>query len=241
MSTSFEESFRDLLKSVLIEVLKEVLPPAIQRQQQPTPERGVNSQMLMRPSEAAKALAISTKTLFNLTKEGRISCVRIGRTVRYDPAVLKEWITHGAHGVASTFQEGDIQRQLMDTPKHEPAEKPKPNPRRVKAKPSENTPSKSKDLAQTAHRNATTKSPNVGVNQTRDVRGFIASRIGANRDELPVLTHGKIREIMGLDIPAVHGWIYHNRDIPEEAIARLEKFFVSNRVTPGAPNQFPNP
>jgi excisionase family DNA binding protein len=48
--------------------------------------------LLLTASEAAKALAVSPRTLWSLTKSGVIPCVRIGRAVRYDPADLRSWI-----------------------------------------------------------------------------------------------------------------------------------------------------
>ncbi len=39
---------------------------------------------LLTASDAAKALAISTNKLAELTKAGEIPCVRLGRAVRYD-------------------------------------------------------------------------------------------------------------------------------------------------------------
>jgi excisionase family DNA binding protein len=53
-----------------------------------------NSKVLLLTAEqAAKALTISPRTLWGLTKTGQIPCVRInGWTLRYDPDDLKEWI-----------------------------------------------------------------------------------------------------------------------------------------------------
>jgi len=48
--------------------------------------------MLLMGREAAKILSISERTLFTLTKAGEIPAVRIGRSVRYDPADLRIWI-----------------------------------------------------------------------------------------------------------------------------------------------------
>jgi excisionase family DNA binding protein len=49
--------------------------------------------LLLTPPEAARALAISQRTLWGLTKAGEIRCVRInGWTVRYYPQDLKAWI-----------------------------------------------------------------------------------------------------------------------------------------------------
>ena len=48
--------------------------------------------LLLRAEQAAKALAISPRLLWTLTNDGTIPCVRIGRTVRYDPNDLTAWI-----------------------------------------------------------------------------------------------------------------------------------------------------
>ena len=55
--------------------------------QQPSP-----AQMLLRPDDAARSLAISPRLLSSMTNAGEIPCVRIGRTVRYDPRDLEAWI-----------------------------------------------------------------------------------------------------------------------------------------------------
>ena len=53
--------------------------------------------LALRPREAAKALGISPRLLWQLTKDGRIPCVRIGgtkrRTVLYPLADLQAWLT----------------------------------------------------------------------------------------------------------------------------------------------------
>ena len=48
--------------------------------------------MLLTAREAAKAIAISERFLYTLTQRGEIRAVRMGRTVRYDPADLRRWI-----------------------------------------------------------------------------------------------------------------------------------------------------
>jgi excisionase family DNA binding protein len=48
--------------------------------------------LLLTPKEAASALAISERTLWELTKRSVIPCVRIGRAVRYDLVDLQSWI-----------------------------------------------------------------------------------------------------------------------------------------------------
>ena len=47
---------------------------------------------LVRSKDAAKFLAVSERTLWNLTKTGMIPVVRFGRMVRYDLADLQGFI-----------------------------------------------------------------------------------------------------------------------------------------------------
>ncbi len=48
--------------------------------------------LLLRPRDAARALAISERKLWDLTVRNLIPCVRIGRAVRYSPLDLQTWI-----------------------------------------------------------------------------------------------------------------------------------------------------
>jgi len=54
-------------------------------------ETGVLSPLLaLRP--AAKLLGVCEKTVFNLVKDRKLRCVKIGRAVRFDPADLAAFI-----------------------------------------------------------------------------------------------------------------------------------------------------
>ena len=55
-------------------------------------ESATHSSLLLTPKQAADVLAISARTLWNLTNSGAIRRVRIGRSVRYDVADLRAWI-----------------------------------------------------------------------------------------------------------------------------------------------------
>jgi hypothetical protein len=48
--------------------------------------------LLLKPSEAAGVLKICPRTLWQLTREGRLPCVRIYRSVRYDPKDIAKFI-----------------------------------------------------------------------------------------------------------------------------------------------------
>lgn len=56
--------------------------------------------LALRPREAAKALGISPRLLWQLTHDGVIPCVRVGggqrRTVLYPTAALQSWLQQQA-------------------------------------------------------------------------------------------------------------------------------------------------
>jgi excisionase family DNA binding protein len=51
-----------------------------------------NPKLLWTCREAAAALSVSERTLWTLTDQGKIPCLRIGRSVRYDPGDIRSWI-----------------------------------------------------------------------------------------------------------------------------------------------------
>jgi excisionase family DNA binding protein len=60
----------------------------------------VCSPLALRPRDAAKALGISPRLLWQLTKDGHIPCVRVGsgtrKTVLYPVAQLTAWLAQQA-------------------------------------------------------------------------------------------------------------------------------------------------
>lgn len=48
--------------------------------------------LLLSPREAAKALSVCERTLYGLTKAGKLPVIRIGRAVRYSLDDLRVWI-----------------------------------------------------------------------------------------------------------------------------------------------------
>jgi excisionase family DNA binding protein len=60
-----------------------------------------SSTLALRPREAAKALGISARHLWQLTKEGRIPSVRLGngrrKTILYPLAALQAWLIQQAN------------------------------------------------------------------------------------------------------------------------------------------------
>jgi excisionase family DNA binding protein len=56
--------------------------------------------LLLDERAAARALSISDRTLSKLRKKGKLTCVRIGRAVRYEVAELQRWISSQAASTA---------------------------------------------------------------------------------------------------------------------------------------------
>jgi len=63
---------------------------------------------LMTADQAAKALGVSPRTVWTLTQEGALTCVRIGRRVLYDPADVRTFVDRCREG-------GDEQPELPET------------------------------------------------------------------------------------------------------------------------------
>jgi len=55
-------------------------------------ENSGTTRLLLTPPQAAEALQVSPRTLWGLTKAGRLPAIRIGRSVRYDLRDLRAFI-----------------------------------------------------------------------------------------------------------------------------------------------------
>ncbi|MEX2169673.1 MAG: helix-turn-helix domain-containing protein [Pirellulales bacterium] len=52
----------------------------------------LNPSLLLSPRDTAKALSISTRTLWSLTAAGQIPHLKVGRLVRYRPESVRAWL-----------------------------------------------------------------------------------------------------------------------------------------------------
>jgi excisionase family DNA binding protein len=70
----------------------------------------IQSTLALRPRHAAKALGISPRLLWQLTKDGHIPCVRVGngkrRTVLYPLVALQAWLAQAATAKGGTHEPG---------------------------------------------------------------------------------------------------------------------------------------
>ena len=63
-----------------------------------TPSESAVPALALRPKDAAKALGIGTRKLWEMTNCGAIPHVRFGKAVVYPVAVLERWLAEQAEG-----------------------------------------------------------------------------------------------------------------------------------------------
>lgn len=63
--------------------------------------------LLLSPRQASRALAISERTLFTLTKAGTVPHMRIGKLVRYSVAGLRKYIEQASEENCEDRQKRD--------------------------------------------------------------------------------------------------------------------------------------
>jgi excisionase family DNA binding protein len=235
MGGDIEMAFRQILKSVVREVFDEILQERRFQPHQATAHRKAiqeDERFLLRAKEAAKRLAISERHLFKLTNEGAIPCVRIGRLVHYSTETIQRWIQE-SESTDAAGPKPEFARRERDATK-------------VKSssayKTSESEP-KTKRASKKATRKATEFEPERQSSKRQPTKAkakpeeqrrtgpfdLLLKEIGVDRDTLPPITNGDLMRIAEVDIPTLHGWQWHNRTLPEEALQRLREHFLQFR------------
>jgi excisionase family DNA binding protein len=79
------------------------------------PEKGSVEPLVFKSAEAAKALGISERKLWELTHKGIVPHVRFGVSLRYPCAALRDWLTEQVQGGGATLAQGG-----QDIPPTEP-------------------------------------------------------------------------------------------------------------------------
>ena len=85
--------------------------------------------------------------------------------------------------------------------------------------------SKASGVAKGRGRSPNGKTAEREVDQPRYITEYCAERLGVSPGDLPVLTNGQIAKIAQVDVRVLHSWKYHRRDMPEEALARVQEYF----------------
>lgn len=228
MTSTLESAIRDLLKSVLLDVAREVLPSRLHSRTERSPTDTTEERMLLRSSELAELLAISEKHLYTLTQSGMIPCVHVGRLVRYRPDAVREWLRQSESTLKPDKDSLGTRRQVKPTKKtiRHVAPRRKTIAKKVVSvtkRPDQPTSTTTSVTPPHNHR----KPDDVTQDQLRSARSFFAARLGVGEDALPRLTNGELMRIAEVDKLTMHGWLYLNRDLPESAIAKLHEYFAA--------------
>lgn len=224
MATELESAFHRLLTLVVQEVMREEFArPTVN----PAPSRsvGTTDRLLLRSSETAKLMGISSRYLHSLTTAGVIPHVRLGRVVGYSPDAIREWI-----------------RSKESTTRSQPTTRPPSPPQTIDSatkstrhltksrKATKSRTSKAAGAVAEKERHVSPKSPDkvpVVEKPPRSFRSYFAKQFGVPEDTWPAMTNGDIMRATGLTVPEWHGWVYHNREIPTDKMAKLKAFAAS--------------
>jgi hypothetical protein len=94
---------------------------------------------------------------------------------------------------------------------------------KTKEKPAARKPQKTSVAAPQDQRD----SENRAEGRTRSILAYFAERLGVEEDALPRMTNGEIMRVAEVDTPTLHGWVYRNRDMPDEAMNKLHEYFIA--------------
>lgn len=235
MTNDFENSFRQMLKSVVREVFDEVL-----RERQFETHRTATSikpaqdeeRFLLRAREAAKRLAISQRHLHKLTVEGVLPCVRVGSLVHYSVEAIERWIRASESiGASKPREKAATGTQEAKKAKSPPAAKPRKTEPKKKQTSKKATRKTAEIEPKRANKKRQPKKEKLEPEEEKRIGPFdlLLEVIGVNRDALPSLTNGDLMRIAEVDIPTLHGWQWHNRPLPDEALQRLKDHFIQYR------------
>lgn len=59
---------------------------------------------LQTASEAAERLSVSVQRVYEMARLGIVPCVRLGRTVRFDPAAIEGYVASGGKALAGGWR-----------------------------------------------------------------------------------------------------------------------------------------
>mgnify|MGYP001367832384 CR=1 FL=1 len=237
MFTSLDEALRALLKDVLMEVAKEISRSTSKAPPEHPVDHQAESFRLLRPKQAADALGISQRSLWQLTNSENLPSVRIGRLVRYDPAELKLWLQQSGRGRATTNDSDDKPSAIRNRRVSAGRTGSRPGDKRFAAaskSPSERTGRTQPQMGRAASGKPLT---NDGDRRPRTTAEYFATKLGVDPSVFPELTNGEVMRIAGIDMPTHHGWAYHGREMPEEAMQRLHDFYAEHAARATARKQ----
>jgi excisionase family DNA binding protein len=238
MNGDLETALRQLLKSVVREVVAELRDEERTLNRQPASRATAGEDgFLLTTRETAKRLAISERHLFELTRTGKLPCVRVGRNVRYSVETIRKWVRDTESTDQPTAAEAGDRTKL-------PTKSTASTSTRRRPQASERLEAEQLDEKSTQASRRQPRKPTHSNSQTSRQEGekwsspftALLSEIGIEENLRPATTNGELMRIAEVDIPTFHGWMYLNRPLPEEAIFKLKNHFrrLAAEQQPGA-------
>lgn len=179
-----------------------------------------DERLLLSTRDAAKMLGISDRTLFSLTQSEQLPCVRIGSSKRYSIETLKKWI-QATEAQPATHPQREKKARIEAEPRATVTKTSKKAVRRTKA----NRSASKAEKASKATIDCAISQENSVREESQNPFSILLQEIGVSRSDLPTVTNGELRRIAGVDIPTLHGWQWHGRSLPPDAIQRLREHF----------------
>lgn len=214
MTDELEAGVRRVLKSVLLEVAREVLPEIRNVVRYSPAKEAVDAPTLLRPRDAAAALCISERHLYTLTKEGIIPCVRLNRLVRYSTDGIRAWISEtegkycgdGYHlprpAARISASEGKTSQKRRRThPLKKQAVKTVRKPGKERVEQSSILHEEPSDFDKLLH------------------------RVGVSPENLPPITYPELAKVGGITANQLHSFFCSHADLPESAVTRYREYF----------------
>lgn len=229
MNHSLETTLHDLLKSAFLEALQEHQRVSPAASNLPCSDKTAAFERLLTIAEVAEWMAISERQVHKLTRRDGLPCLKIGRLVRYDMDSIHDWIK----------EQGGIETRKAPPPRNQAAMSPPTRKPDVVAEPKRRRPPSSKTGKNNSPRPKEARikpsfpQSSVSGEQQRPGRlQLLAESLGVDYTALGPITNGDVRKVLGVDVPTHHGWLWHNRDLPEEAMARLREWLLSHKQQP---------
>lgn len=229
MTGEFERAFCQTLKSVILEVADEILCRRTSEASRPSPQPANEADpLLIRPNQVAKRLGISPRTLFKLTVEGDLPCVRVSRLVRYRVEAIEHWIRERESTEVITPKPRRPKSDAATLSDQQPTIRKSNTVRRVI--PDRASPSKPVTRAAPTSRSSSTPKPKPPIRRPAEewVSPFrlLLAEMGIDSSDVGPISNGDLMRIAGVDTATMHGWLYLGRELPETAMDNLRQHFA---------------
>lgn len=210
-----ESVLRRVIREEVRSALEEMLPPSQSQPSTPTSEPAES--LLLSTREAAKRLSISERTLYQLTKSGKLPCVRLGLAKRYSVETIKTWIQKAEEVSASNPNPQSHWPAISHQSRlpNQPSVAKCVTTKSTKKKPKRRSSPRSLVSPKTTQRRPVQEDPKP--------LKLLLKEMELEWEVLSEFSQVDLLRISEVDIPTFYGWRYLGRPMPEEAVEKLRR------------------